>query len=92
MRRKMRTRKGGKWCIYINYICIWWGSIGHARAYIICTGAQKVKLTTLTMTIPGTSGTVLQRNGHPFGTGTKSKNPGCPGRFWDSWQLCISVR
>ena len=35
------------------------------------------------------SGTVVQRNGHPCGTGTKSKIPGCPGQFRDSWQLCV---
>ena len=44
------------------------------------------------MTIPGTSGTVLQRNGYLCGTGTQRKNPGCPGRFRDSWQLwCVCV-
>ena len=56
MRKKTRTRKRGKGC---------------KKIIIINTrGGQKVKITTLTMTT-GASGTLVQRNGHPCGTGTK---------------------
>ena len=63
-------------------------SVGRTRAYKYnnyVPGAQKVIIKTLTMTIPGASGTVVQINGYPCGTGTRSKHPGCPGRFQDSW-------
>ena len=32
---------------------------------------------------------IIQRNRHPCGTATRTKNPGCPGRLRDSWQLCL---
>ena len=64
--------------------------INHSNPYIHSTtvlcdnyvpGVQKVIIKTLTMTIPGASLTVVQRNGYPCGTGTTQDGSGTVGNY-----------